>query len=81
MPLLFCLGQNDALKAVQASLRPSERLFATHCLRMLCGTPESKFMLGKPSHTTAQEFVQKHVIVRNKRHDWSHKRRGCGEEA
>ena len=27
MPLLFCLGQNDALKAVQASLRPSERLF------------------------------------------------------
>ena len=28
MPLLFCLGQNDALKAVQASLRPSERLFA-----------------------------------------------------
>ena len=28
MPLLFSLGQNDALKAVQASLRPSGRLFA-----------------------------------------------------
>ena len=48
----------------------------TYCWRMLCGTtPESKFMLGRPSYTTGQEFVQKYVIVWNKGHDWSHKAR------
>ena len=52
MLLLFSLGQHDALKAVQTSLRPSERLFAhLHRVqakpRMLCGTTRIQVHVGK----------------------------------
>ena len=96
MPLLFFLGQNDALKAVQASLRSRERLFAFLDIIYIVCKPDPvddvHTLLENVlwDHARIQVHVGKTKVNRagvrpkvcdwNEGHDWPHKRRGCGEE-
>ena len=88
MPLLFSLGQHDALRTVQSSLHLEERLFAflddiyVVCKPRRVGVVHtiSQCTQAKPRSGTEVVFDQRPVISWNTVHDWCWKLHVCGEE-